>query len=80
MGRRRNNDTQYQLCVRTPMGENKQFIYDNLNDMASGLNRNFFSSFPVVTDTMISNWIHYPQKSRRQFAQAFDITKIIFCP
>jgi hypothetical protein len=79
MGRRRNNDTRYQICVRTPEGDTKQYIYDNLNDMACGLNRNFFSGFGIVTDTMISNWIHYPQKSRRQFAQAFDITKLTEC-
>tara|TARA_R110002073_G_scaffold25352_3_gene84138 strand:- start:418 stop:669 length:252 start_codon:yes stop_codon:yes gene_type:complete len=80
MGRRRNNDTHYQLIVKTPMGERKQYIYDNINDMADGLNKNFFSSFPVITNTMISNWIHYPTKARREYARQFNITKVYDLP
>jgi len=76
MGRRRNNDTYYQVVVKTPYNENKEFIYDNLNDMAHGLNNNFFSGFAVITNTMISNWIHYPTKTRREYARNISITKV----
>ena len=76
MGRRRNLDIQYQLEVKSPLGDISHFLYDNFNDMASGINRRFFSGFNVVTDTMISNWVHYPLKARRDYARAFEITKI----
>ena len=76
MSRRRHNNASYELEVR--LGSDKiSFFYnlDTLQDIADTLNSEYFSGFKVVTRTMISNWIHYPNKPRRDFANAFHIER-----
>tara|TARA_R110002012_G_scaffold42422_2_gene115540 strand:+ start:1187 stop:1456 length:270 start_codon:yes stop_codon:yes gene_type:complete len=76
MCRRRNNNTFYQVKIVKPLGGNKILNCDNLEQMASLINKSFFSSFDIVSRSMLSNWIHYPEKSRRFWANAIEITKI----
>ena len=75
MSRRRNNNASYQLQVS--LGSNKHFFsnLDTLQEIAETLNTQYFSGFKVITRTMISNWIHYPNKPRRDFANAFHIER-----
>lgn len=76
MSRRRNNNTCYNLIVKTPLNEEDEFLnLNNLQEIATTLNENYFSGLKVVSRTMISNWIHYPDKPRRNFANAFTILK-----
>ncbi len=75
MPRRRQNDTTYTIKITTPHGSVDEIEYlDNLKEIANILNNKYFSGFEVVTRSMISNWIHYPDKPRRDYADAFDIT------
>ena len=76
MCRRRNNDTFYQVKINQPLGGNIILNCDNLEQMANQINKKFFSSFNIVSRSMLSNWIHYPDKSRRFWANAIEITKI----
>ena len=76
MCRRRNNDTYYQVKIDQPLGGSVILNCDNLEQMANQINKKFFSSFDIVSRSMLSNWIHYPDKSRRFWANAIEITKI----
>jgi len=75
MSRRRNNNASYHLKVQ--LGSNNHFFsnLDTLQEIAETLNNEYFSGFKVITRTMISNWIHYPNKPRRDFANAFHIER-----
>ena len=75
MSRRRNNNASYQLKVM--IGSQPIFFtnLDTLQEIAETLNTEYFSGFKVITRTMISNWIHYPEKPRRDYANAFHIER-----
>ena len=74
--RRRNNNLVYNISINTPEGPIEEFEYiNNLQEIANILNNNYFSGFEIITRTMVSNWIHYPDKPRREYANAFTINK-----
>jgi len=76
MRQRHSNET-YSLSVKTPQGKMIEFkdLY-NLEHIANTINMTFFSGFDVVSRPMVSNWLYYPERSRRLFATNFDIRKI----
>jgi hypothetical protein len=74
--RRRHNNQFYQVKVNTPTGDKYIKTYDNLDQMKTDINNKFFSRFEIITRSMLSNWIHYPDKSRRFWADAIEITKM----
>jgi len=77
MSRRRHADTYYQIIIDLPSGQKEQFEYiDNLQAVANILNNKYFNKFEVVTRTMVSNWVHYPDKPRREYANSFRINRI----
>lgn len=77
MTRRRMNNTTYSLSVEL---NEKRFEFEHLDNyqvVADTLNETFFSGLKVISRSMISNWIHYPHKPRRDFANKFIIRKRI---
>tara|TARA_R110000787_G_scaffold98055_2_gene201997 strand:+ start:29 stop:292 length:264 start_codon:yes stop_codon:yes gene_type:complete len=74
--RQRNNNISYTLTIQTPYGviENKDGL-KNINDIALWINTAYFNGFEVVSRAMVSNWIYMPDKSKREFAQRFQIKR-----
>jgi len=74
MPRRRRNDISYTVKTITPQGEEHIKVdLDTLEEIADYINQFFFNSFPVVSRSMINNWVD--NKPRRSFANNFHITK-----
>ena len=74
--RRKNNSISYELEA-TLQNEIKYFNgINNLEQLASVINSNFFSNLPVVSRAMLSNWIYYPERPRRSFGDCFKINKV----
>tara|TARA_R110001606_G_scaffold317031_1_gene463807 strand:- start:1183 stop:1416 length:234 start_codon:yes stop_codon:yes gene_type:complete len=74
MGRRRHIDCNW--CVTTTMPNGAVIYKDNLDtiqDIAIYINKEFFSSFSVVSRAMVNNWIYY--EKRREFGQRFAISQ-----
>ena len=73
---RRNNNIFYSVECDTPNGE---FIkiddIDNLAQIAIMINIKFFNSFEVVSRSMVSNWLYYPDTPRKRYAMDFKIYK-----
>jgi len=74
--RRRNNTISYELqVVRVNEEIDYHYDIDNLERLSALINVNYFSGFPVVSRNMVSNWIHYPDKPRREFGERFIISR-----
>ncbi len=74
--RRRNNTISYELQVVKPNDEIEyHYDIDNLERLSAIINVNYFSGFRVVSRNMVSNWIHYPDRPRREFGERFIISK-----
>ncbi len=75
--RQRNNQYTYEVEVSTPLGEIETLTdMKNLEDIALYINTAYFNGFEVVSRSMVSNWIYMPNKSKRQFANRFNIKKV----
>ena len=76
MPRQRDNTIKYAVEVDAPNGTLTRFDgINNLNDIAKKLNVMYFDGFEVVSRPMVSNWLYYPDRCRRSFANRFNITK-----
>ena len=76
MVRQRNNTIKYAVEIDTPNGEFKRIEgIKNLGDIANKLNVMYFDGFEVVSRPMVSNWLYYPDRCRRSFAERFNIIK-----
>jgi len=76
MVRQRNNTIKYAVEIDTPNGEFKRIDgIKNLGDIANKLNVMYFDGFEVVSRPMVSNWLYYPDRCRRSFAERFNIIK-----
>ena len=75
--RRRNNQFCYDLEVSIPFNMDNDFYTDinNLEDIACIINREYFSGLTVISRAMINNWIYYPHRNRKNYANCFRIIK-----
>ena len=74
MVRRRHNDISYTVQTTTPSGEViVKNDLDTLDEIANYINNFFFMDFPVVSRSMINNWVD--NKPRRSFGEGFKITR-----
>ena len=81
MARCRNNNIFYSIEVDMPLGETKFFNkINNLQQVATTINKNFFNCFDVVSRAMVNNWLYYQDQPRRAFANNFKIAKYSLTP
>ena len=76
MPRRRNHNIYFNIEVNSHLGNETIEYIDNLQQVTDILNNKYFNGFNVITRTMVSNWIHYPDKPRRDYANAFNIIRV----
>jgi len=78
VARRRRDNVCYELEATNPTSNEikKFFDINNLEELSAIINVNFFNGFPVVSRAMVNNWIHYPDRPRRQFGDYFKIAKV----
>jgi len=74
MPRRRHNAISYTVKTTDPDGvEHIKNDLDTLEEIAHYINQFFFKSFPVVSRSMVNNWVD--NKPRRSFGEAFTIVR-----
>jgi len=64
--------------VKVEFNDNNFLLADfkTLKDIAVKLNEKLFSGFPVVSRSMVSNWLYYPTRQRSNIGQYIEIIKI----
>lgn len=73
---RRNNNIFYSVECDTPNGKFVKIDeINNLAQIAIMINKRFFNSFEVVSRSMVSNWLYYPDTPRKRYAMDFKIYK-----
>ena len=76
MSRRRHNDTYYTMTMRSPLEGTIQLDGDNLQQLATKINHKLFSGFPILTRSMLANWVSKPRACRRDWAKHVSICKV----